>query len=271
MLRFQSALASVVGAGLVLPVFLGQGELATLEDALSGTLRALEVLDGIEQRFLEDPASALGLLLAATEPAPEGDPRANDERLETLRDEVNLLQMELDALESPSPAGTGAIAAPEVLSRRAGVPGGVTTGLDDSLRALLSQDLERPSLQGTRPEAPSPTGTRAGAAPASAAAEAPAYSADPLRHGIACFRAGRHAEALELLAELPDDAHALYWTARTLERLGRLDEALETLERALARGAGELEAERVQSELEFLRWKRDFLRNRAASGGEVPR
>ncbi len=270
MLRFQTAIASVLGALLVLPAVFGQGELATLEDALAGTARALEVLQGIQKRLSDDPAGAVGLLLSATEPplqgspatpaSPafpsfEGDERALDERLETLRSAVNLLQMELDALESPTAAALGA--REPALSPRSMVPAspaGVTTGLDDALRALLAQD---PAARATfRESAPAAAGPARAGRPAAGAAEA--YSADPLRHAITCYRAGRFEEALELLAPL-ENATALHWRARTLERLERLDEAIDALERALARGGEGFEERRAQTDLEFLRWKRDFV------------
>jgi hypothetical protein len=259
MLRFQTALASLLGSALVAPVFLGQGTLATLEDALAGTQRALEVLKGLEQRLQADPGAALGLLLSATEP-PALDGQQLDGRFEHLRNEVSLLQMELDALQSP-----------QLASGAAGIPAGApppvlmdtaegewrTTGLDDSLRALLASDAPGPPVR------PAARGDASGAAEDADVANA--YSADPLRHGIACYRAGRHAEALALLAPIGGPT-AMYWTARSLERLERLDEAVTTLERALAAAqatGGEtpgFEPRRAASDLEFMRWKRDFLR-----------
>jgi tetratricopeptide (TPR) repeat protein len=267
MLRFQTALASLLGSALVAPVFLGQGSIATLEDALAGTQRALEVLKSLEQRLQEDPGAALGLLLSATEPAALDEPQL-DARFESLRNEVSLLQMELDALQSPQlAAGTpGAGAAPLPVLPLSSEPAWVTTGLDDSLRALLASDAPvspvRPTLRMEGADAPD--------------AGANAYSADPLRHGIACYRAGRHAEALALLAPI-EGATALYWTARTLERLERLDEAVATMERALAKASaatGEtpgFEPRRAESDLEFMRWKRDFLRGLRPEAKAAPR
>jgi len=271
-MRFQFALTSSLAAMAVVPIFLGQGSVATLQDALAGTRRALEVLKGLEQRLHDEPSAALGLVLSATEP-PSGDEKQRDDHLESLRNEVNLLQMELDAMQSPVLGPDGAVQS--ALGARgpldpvgplgaAGAPGsgsapsaGITTGMDDSLRALFSDaPAARAMLRGdpgaTRDRTASPTATGEGDHGAGA------YSADPLRHGITCYRAGRYAEALELLLPL-DDANALYWRARALERLERLDEAIETMERSVAKGGDGFELRRAQTDLEFLRWKRDFL------------
>jgi tetratricopeptide (TPR) repeat protein len=274
MLRFQVAIASLLGSLLVVPAFLGQGQIATLEDALAGTRRALEVLKGLEQRLQQDPAAALGLILSATE-APGGDPAQADQSLETLRNEVNLLQMELDAMLSPVLGADGAVESalgarlpldPSPARDALGTPlapsAGVTTGLDDSLRALLS---EAPAARaGLRGEA-GPARERGQPGASAPARGESAYTADPLRHGITCYRAGRFAEAFELLAQL-DGATALYWQARTLERLERLDEAVQAMERAIARGGEGFEQRRAQTDLEFLRWKRDFVASLPSSG-----
>ena len=262
MLRFQTTVTAILASALVVPVFIGQGQVDTLQDALSGTRRALEVLKGLEQKLGEDPASALALVLSATE-APGGSDVQREDRLESLRSEVNLLQMELNALQSPALAGDGAVQ--DALGTHAALPrpstlpsAGITTGMDDSLRALLTgapqprtSALVEPAHEGARTEHVAP--------------ETNAYSADPLRHGITCYRAGRYAEAYELLAPL-DGGSALYWQARTLERLERLDEAVKVMERALAKGGEGFEARRAQTDLEFLRWKRDFVQDMPTQG-----
>ena len=264
MMRFQTSIAAVLASLVVVPVLIGQGSVGTLQDALSGTKRAIEVLKGLEKKLAEDPATALALVLSATE-APGGTDVQREQQLESLRSEVNLLQMEFDALSSPALAGDGAVQGAlgtrDPHARSSAPSAGITTGLGDDLRALLSG-------------APAP---RVAPAPAPQASETPAesesepfagsgtYSADPLRHGITCYRAGRYAEAYELLAPL-DDASALYWKARTLERLERLDEAVKTMERALAKGGEGFEARRAQTDLEFLLWKRDFVKQMPAQG-----
>jgi len=260
MLRFQFALSSSLATLLVVPTFLGQGSITTLQDALSGTRRALEVLKGLEQRLKDEPKAALGLVLSATEP-PSGDEAQRDQRLESLRNEVNLLQMELDALQSPVLDADGAVQS--ALGARTPLDdgtgpssAGITTGMDDALRAMLSEGpnasaVLRGETNTTRENAAKPgTSNEKGGESA--------YSADPLRHGITCYRAGRFTEALELLRPL-DGATALYWQARTLERLERLDDAIQVMERAVAKGGEGFDQRRAQTDLEFLRWKRDFV------------
>ena len=279
MLRFQTAAASLIGSALVLPVLLGQGSLATLQDALSGTTRAIEVLKGLEKRLQDEPAAVLGLVLSATE-VPSGDERQSEERLDALRSEVNLLQLELDAMQSPLLAADGAVQGAlgtrEPLDVRSPAPAaGITTGLDDSMRALL-QGVPAPKnavVDETRGTAPRGSARGGDARTAEATEAQPSYSADPLKNGIACYRAGRFAEALELLTA-SSDAPALYWRARTLERLERIDEAIQTLELALQKGGQAPELRRAQTDLEFLRWKRDFLaslpKSRALSPEKSP-
>jgi len=274
MLRFQFAIASALAPFLVVPIFVGQGSIATLQDALSGTRRALEVLKGLEGRLREEPAATLGLILSATE-VPGGDEAQRDVRLESLRNEVNLLQMELDAMQSPVLGPDGAVqsalgarlpldplgsAGP--LGARTPPSAGITTGMDDSLRALFSEAPAARAVLRGEPNAardPSPSG------PGESDRSASAYSADPLRHGITCYRAGRFTEAYELLLPL-EGATALYWQARTLERLERLDEAVAVMERAIATGGEGFEQRRAQTDLEFLRWKRDFLATLPSAG-----
>lgn len=281
MMRFHTLLSTALAAVLLVPTLVGQAPIATLRDALNGTNRAIDVLHGLEQRLQDDPAAALGLILSATEPA-SGTVEEREQRLEALRNDVNLLQMQLDALESPVTTPDGEIAqflgAPEPMptARPSASPTGITTGLDESLRSLLGH----PSSQLARPRGDStsrPTTTTSPTGETGAVAHENAYSADPLRHGIACYRAGRYGEAYELLLPL-DDATALYWQARVLERLNRMDEAVDTMEKAILQGGEDFDLRRAQTDLEYLRWKQEFLdalpedsRERAAGSTGVPR
>lgn len=272
MMRFQTAIAGLLATLLGVPVLLGQGHVASLQDALAGTVRALEVLKGLEQRLEQEPAATLGLILSATEP-PVGDEVQRDRRLESLRNEVSLLQMDLDAMQSPMLGSDGSVQG--TLGTRlpletAGLPSGagITTGMDDELRALLTG--VRPGRESALVRGEAASEGLTGPTPSGPASEV--YTADPLRNGIACYRAGRYAEAHALLAPL-DDASALYWLARTLERLERLDEAVQVMERAIAKGGQASELRRAQTDLEFLRWKRDFLAQLpgSASASKEPR
>lgn len=283
MMRFHTLISTALAAVLLVPTLVGQAPIATLKDALNGTNRAIDVLHGLEQRLRDDPAAALGLILSATEPA-AGTVEEREQRLETLRNDVNLLQMELDALESPVTTSDGEIAhflgTPDSMApaRPVAPPTGITTGLDESLRSLLGH----PSAQVARPRGetsarPPATRTGPGGGEPGTVPHENAYSAAPLRHGIACYRAGRLDEAYELLLPL-DDSNALYWRARVLERMDRMDEAIETMEKAILQGGEDFDLRRAQTDLEFLRWKQEFLdalpadsRQRAAGPTGVPR
>jgi tetratricopeptide (TPR) repeat protein len=163
-----------------------------------------------------------------------------------------------------------ALGADARLEPRAEVHAGVTTGFDDSLRALLSSEAEVRALA----QSESSRSTQKTKDPKAPSGGDSAYSADPLRQGIACYRAGRYAEAFELLQPL-DDATALYWQARTLERLERLEDAIQAMERAIQKGGEGFEQRRAETDLEFLRWKRDFVKglpqsSRTREGKEKP-
>jgi hypothetical protein len=86
--------------------------------------------------------------------------------------------------------------------------------------------------------------------------EAAGYSADVLRQGVACLRAGRDAQALSLFTRAGDDAQASYWKGRAFEKLERFDEAAAAYTHASSAKDGGWFAERARAELEFLAWKR---------------
>jgi tetratricopeptide (TPR) repeat protein len=209
-----------------------QARSARLDTLLEGTERALATVRSCQCQLASEPAAALPVVLRITEPAGSETERA--QRLATLRSELSALLAELDSLEAdlalaPPPPTPVITPAPE--PARAELP-----------RAPLATPA--PSAVVAPPQAP--------LAPAD-----PAYSADPLRHGIACFRAGRYLEACERLAGL-DEARAHYWRARALERLGRLDEAIQAMERAVALDTEGFERRRAETDLALLRWKRDY-------------
>ncbi|MEW6073136.1 MAG: hypothetical protein AB1726_11180 [Planctomycetota bacterium] len=269
MLRFQMAVSAGLATILVVPaILLGGDEVRTLETALADTTRALEILGGIRQQFEAGQGASSGVVVAVTE-APILDARQRDERLVTLRNEVDLLQTELDLLEGAAFAGPpvpeeGALAAAEI-APPAGPPlPRVHTGLDDALRHVLAGP-EAPAGPATEAAADTP---RAAPGPAASAGE-PAYSADPLRQARACYRAGRHEEGAALLAGATDDPETLYWRARCLERLDRLDEAAADLRRVIELAGEGLAGQRARTDLEFVEWKRGFLAKLA--GGKEKR
>ena len=77
-----------------------------------------------------------------------------------------------------------------------------------------------------------------------------------------------------LLAPLTMRAPAVYWKARCLEQLGRLDEALPAYQRVIELDPEGFEAGRAKSDIEFLEWKATFLSQRkkeAKPSGVAPK
>ena len=110
MMKHQVTLVTGLSAFLLAPTLAsGQEEIQALEDALTGTVRSIEILSGLEARVEAEPEIAIPLVVSATE-KPQMNDEALDERLSSLRRQVSLLRMELDAIESPMAGdpGTGA-------------------------------------------------------------------------------------------------------------------------------------------------------------------
>lgn len=256
MMRFHTAITSGLAAVLVVPLLTQEGDLRTLQNALAGTTRALEALKAVGARIEADPPAGIQLILASTE-APVLDERARDERLQGLRDEVNLLRMHLDALEVPGmasafpPAGRATTTGQPAPGATPGtVPLTGTTGMDDSVRRALRR-LDDP-LQVTEPAVPVTHEP-------SRLPEGPDYSADRLGQARANYRVGRYQEALDLLKDVGDDPVGLYWRARSLEKLDRIPEAIDLLARVIELAPDSLEGRRAKTDAEFLRWKKSFV------------
>ena len=99
MLKFQPLITTGVAALLVVPaVTLGDDDLGSLRTTLKNTGRAIEVLRKVEVQVAEDELGAVDRVRSITDPAMLDGP-ARDARLDTLRNEVNLLRVELDLLE----------------------------------------------------------------------------------------------------------------------------------------------------------------------------
>ena len=263
MMKLHAALTTGLATLLVAPAALSADELETLEAALRSTSRALDVVVGVEQRAAEDPAAAIPLVRQVTE-APVLDAERRDARLQSLRSEVDLLRTELDQLELAA-LQEGAqpltdLRPPTARDPRTTASGAptelpaVSTGLDDATRLALAKAKAdalaraRGDLKGDEPSAGNahPTTNENG------------YSADPVRHARACYRAGRYDEGLALLkdAETPE---GLFWRARCNERLDDLDAAEADLRELITIDADGPFAARALADLEFVKWKRDFL------------
>jgi tetratricopeptide (TPR) repeat protein len=276
MLKYQPLIATALGVLLVVPAAtLGQGEIETLEQALRGTLRGLEVLRALDARARQQGPPAPGEVLRLTEPALE-DQRGRDERLGQLRNEVSLLQTEADLLESLDPESSAqALAALGSHSAASALPE-VSIGLDEATRQLISS-LDAPATDpahasGNSANAADPRQGGAQAAPATSTrpSPVPSYSAAPLLHAQALYKAARYEDALEVYMQAGEQTSVWYGTARCLEALGRIDDAIEALQRVVTTAPDTHEGARAKTDLEFLQWKQSFLQRLpkgAAKGG----
>lgn len=259
-MRYQAALSSVLAAALVPALYFGDGELATLEDALAETTRALEVLSGLSARAEQGDPQSVDFVRSVTE-APILEARRRDERLVDLRNQVNLLQAELDVLEVPA-----FVIEPTTTSAVPGAGMADDTGTDVGAGMAARGTLPRISA-GLSPEqralltAPEPTRPAAEVPQPGPSDEAPGYSADPLAHARACFHARRYEKCVALAEELPDSADAQFWKSRALEKLGRLDQAIAAMQRSLELSGEGPVAHKAKAELEFLQWRRSFLQD----------
>jgi hypothetical protein len=258
MLKFQSAIMAVLGAAVLVPALQSQDATRSLERSLAETARAMEVLAGIQRGIEARHPAAIQLAKQATEPA-SGEARVRDNRIVTLRDEVNRLQAMSDRMQGAStqarevestlnsPPQTDDASAPRVI---------VSTGLTQAAREELS-GIAVPNARGARitPAAPE-LGSSAGT-PKDAGAQA----ADPLRQAQVSYRAGRYEECAALLKRHDGEPEAAWWRGRALERLERNSDALECYRRA-AEGAPKDSTlkKRVTHDLEFLQWMLDFLK-----------
>lgn len=271
MLKLEYAINAIIAGILVVPAVTLQGkETRSLEEALRETSRALEILSGIQKSEKPSATGALELVKQATEP-PITDPLRRDALLVTLREDVGRLQMLYDeALRTrgprtsaepvpvfDTPASRG-VAAPMAFS--------ITTGLDDEARrnmfgastTPIATSLNRGAGLAKRP------------ANDATSAEAPGFSADPLRQAQACYRAGRYAESLALLKTIAGDVRATYWSAKALERLDRAPEAIDLYKKVAAAGDAGYLAQRAKDDFEYLEWKRDFAGKLASKSKEAP-
>lgn len=258
MMRHSSSLGVGLGLLVVLPA-LGSSQGAggadggmdgSLARALDQTVRALAVLTGLEKDVAtRPPTEAIETARSVTE-RPLADEQQRDETLMRLRKDVGRLQMTYDdlALLARTPAVETQHAPTPVQPQR---ESGVSTGIDDALRAQLSSE---PLLPRVRAETSAAT-------TADAPAKTPATPdavADELRRGQALYRAGQYKEALTVLRALSADVRARYWSARTLERLERFEEALELYQQVAADKTSGYLAERAKGDAEFLAWKQGF-------------
>lgn len=263
MMKHNYVINLALGSILVVPaVTLQNGTSDSLADALEKTVEALEAVAGIEQRVQDGAPEAVAEIVRYTEPpiANVEDPGAPDRMLQTLREEVALLQVEIDEARreehlAPMPALDG-LAMDEPLVY---LPAG-TTGLDDSMRLFLAAPLREPDVSKPRPVNTQPSMQVPAAAIASAptSVEGEGYAADSLRLGRALYQKGRYQDGLDVLARVSDDVEANYWRARCLEKLGRFGEALDEFGKVASDEAGGHFVDRAREDIDFLRWRMAF-------------
>ncbi len=248
MMKFHSAITGGLAAFLIVPLFAQEKALRTLENALLGTDRAIDSLQSLQKRITQEPLAGIDLIIAATEPSIL-DERERDARLETLRNEVNSLQMQFDSLmhiQNP-----GAMPPPD-----GRVP---TTGMDDSVRRALEQ-LGKPDRGPGERKSTNPNHTP------QVLPDGPNYSADPVAQARAYYKLGRYQDGLTTLRNSGNAPIALYWKARCLEKLGRVEDSIAELEKVVELSPDSAEGKRAKTDIEFLSWK--VKRKQPKAGGK---
>ena len=100
MMRYTTGLSAVLGVALVMPAIgMDARRIKALEGTLDETQQALRILGDLQRRLEVEPRGVSQVVLSVTE-EPILDGARRDERLVGLRNEVDLLQMELDALRN---------------------------------------------------------------------------------------------------------------------------------------------------------------------------
>ena len=273
MLKFTYlAQLGLAGTILVPAVVLEQDPAGGLTDALANTTATIESLERLHTALTTGDHSQVAATLEATE-APAGDAQLRDARLHYLRDEVSRLQMRWETLEEamsanpsvvkPSPttsteptaalattppllvAPLAEVSSPEALVLELSSPS--TTGMSDATRAdiiqrLSSQELTTPNAANTEKTHFEPSG----------------FSAHAVRHGRALYKASRYKDAIALLSTATDQSGARFWIACSLEKLGRIDEAITAYDQVIENVTEAKDAQRAKRNRDFLIWKRDF-------------
>ncbi len=270
MLKFTYlAQLGLAGTVLVPAVVLNEDPAGGLTDALANTHASIESLEHLHTSLTEGDYSQVATTLVATE-TPAGEARARDERLTYLRQEVSRLQMRWDALDAAMSSKVSSPSAPQAPFIGAEVSTAKTapttpefvlstTGLDQSAREELVDRLTttEPTITTT-------------AQREKTSYEPSGFTAHAIRHGRAYYKAGRYEEALSLLNKSKEQAGARFWIARTLEKLGRTDEAIDAYEAVTQSPLDAEHAEHAQLNRDFLVWKRDFdTRIATTSSGET--
>ena len=263
MMKHNYMINIVLGSVLVVPALtLQNGTSDSLADALQKTVEALEAVAGIEQRVQDGSPEAIAEIVRYTEQpiANDEDPGAPDRMLETLREEVAMLQVEIDeARRKDHLVPMSALDELVFDEPPVNMPAG-TTGLDDSMRKFLSSPLQQPAAPDPLPVVShlDPQEIEEATEVKPTSVEGEGYMADALRLGRALYQKGRYQEGLDVLTRLSEDQEARYWRARCLEKLSRFGEALDAFGTVASDAAGGHFADRAREDIDFLRWRMSF-------------
>ncbi len=244
MLKFTYiANLGILGMFAVPPALQGSGSFG-LEKALDETVAALDQLTQTQTVISAGDYTAVDDLLFSTEP-PIAEPQEATAIKNKRRDEVSRLQMALDTLESDyvlPPISTESVGIKEPKPN---------TGLTDEQRNEIGGILVPVPGGKQTAEILTEEGT--------ASFERAGFTADYARHGRAYYRAGRCEEGIALLRHAPaEDAEAVYWRGRCLERVGKLNEAVEAYSKVIENPRAGSLADRPQDDSDFVEWKIAF-------------
>jgi tetratricopeptide (TPR) repeat protein len=233
MLRLSSVVNVGLGVLLVVPAVALQGKSGgSLADSLQQTITALEQLADLDRRVQTGDYAAVSAIVQQTEPAP-ADAVGAERELAHLRVSVALLQTDADPL--------------------------LVAALATSSGPDRSPDTQSPSTPG----ASAPHVQRTSLEPGG-------YLADPMLFARACYRGARYGDALAALQLAKDSAEVRYWTARCLDRLDRLDEAVQAYQALIDSAPQSTEARLAGEDLEFLRWRRTLRPAQSAPAVKQP-
>lgn len=215
-----------------------------LEKALDQTITALDQLTQTQATIQSGDYAVVDELLQTTE-APVADAPASAEIQNKLRDEVSRLQMVLDTLESD-------YVLPPISTESVGIKSKTTTqGLTEEQRQTIGGILVPVPGGKQTSEILTEEGT--------ASFERDGFTADYALHGRAYYRAGRFEEGITLLRHAkPDDAEAMYWRARCLERVDKLNEAIQAYTKVIENPKAGSLADRAKDDRGFVEWKIAF-------------
>lgn len=261
MLKHAGVVTALAGAAFTLaPQGLEDGpRVRALRQAAGDREHAIYALGELSKQLAAGDPTALAQVKGATEPN-ELAPREQDQRLEQLRLEVAELGLMLDAVRMSGPRGTtdGAL-----LSPRAGLTVGLSADELSILRPPASANGDARSTLHTMPSA-----TRPGLPTAQPATGSNGQTAAPVsnlspsarqQQARTAFLAQQYEKSLSLLEGLPNEPAILHLRARSMERLGRLEDALGALRMAaadprLATPELTVLSQRIEADREYIDW-----------------